>query len=45
MFNEYLISHYKHNMTPTCFGHSYGHPTGGALWRIYYKSVWTNAPK
>ena len=32
-------------MAPTCFGHSCGHPKGGASWRIYYKSVWTNAQK
>jgi hypothetical protein len=32
---------------PTCFGHSCGHPQGGALWRIntlrYYKSLWGRA--
>jgi len=45
MFNEYLVLYYKHNMAPTCFGHSCGHPKGGALRRIYYKSVWTSVQK
>jgi hypothetical protein len=31
--NKMRISIYKnkHSMAPTCFGHSYGHPHGGAL--------------
>lgn len=25
-------------MTPTCFGHTYGHFQGGELQKIYYKN-------
>jgi hypothetical protein len=35
--------YYKHIIPPTCFGHSCGHPEGGALQRMdtsrYYKSL------
>jgi hypothetical protein len=41
---KYIINAVIH---PTCFGHSCGHPQGGALRRLNtlrcYKSLWTNA--
>jgi hypothetical protein len=29
---------YKYSVPATCFGHSYGHPQGGALRRVYKNS-------
>ena len=33
---EYNILVYS--MLPTCFGHTYGHPQGGVLQRLYYET-------
>ena len=42
-----IILYYKPIIPPTCFGHSWGHPQGGALQRIdvsrCYESLWTRA--
>ena len=38
-YYSYTVSYYIDSMTPTCFGHTYGHLQGGELQRIYYNNV------
>ena len=34
----YIVLYYIHNIPPTCFGQTCGHPQGGAVKRMYYES-------
>jgi hypothetical protein len=36
---SHFTVYYIHSVPPTCFGHTYGHPLGGALQTIHYQNL------